>query len=163
MICFTTLIFTLLLSHIARAMPACGDVASPHDTYDLYDNEQLVFTSYNAVFNPMYENGDGNTMGVACSDGANGLASRYPKFRDIPGFPYIGGAFDVTWGSPNCGKCWKLHNKKTNKSISLIAIDAAGTGFNIAKEAFIKLGGNVDSGTLEVEARPVPPSVCGFK
>ena len=46
MIYFTTLIFTLLLSHIARAVPACGDVASPEDQYDTYDDGQPVLATY---------------------------------------------------------------------------------------------------------------------
>jgi len=53
---------------------------------------------------------------------------------------------------------------QTNKLTFLTAIDAVGTGFNIAKEAFEKLnGGSVGSGALEVEPKRVPPSVCGFK
>jgi hypothetical protein len=172
MIYFATFVFTILLSHIARAMPACGDVASPeglYDTYDdTYDDEQfleqpVLDDTYKVTWDSTYDNPNGNTDSVACSNGPHGLAGTYPQFKDFPISPYIGGAFDVKWGSPNCGKCWKLYNKKTNKSISLIAIDAAGTGFNIAKEAFIKLGGNVGSGTLDAQAKQVPPSVCGFR
>ena len=165
MIHFNTFILTFLLSHIARAIPACGDAASLENLYDpTYDDiQQPLITSYKVTWDGTYDNKHGDTNSVACSNGPHGLAHRYPHFKDFPDFPYIGGAFDVHWGSPNCGKCWRLHNKKTNKSISLIAIDADGGGFNIAKEAFIKLGGNVGSGTLEAEAKEVPPSVCGFK
>jgi hypothetical protein len=34
MIYFITFILTLLFSHITRAAPACGDVASPEEPYD---------------------------------------------------------------------------------------------------------------------------------
>jgi len=164
MIYFIT--FILLLLHIVRAVPACGDVASPEDLYDpTYDDvQQPLITSYKVTVDSNYDHKHGNTHSVACSNGPHGLAHRYPQFKDIPNFPYIGGAFNVRWGSPNCGKCWKLHNKKTNKSITLTAIDSARPGFNIGKHAFIKLnGGTVGSGMLEAEAKPVPHSVCGFK
>jgi Cerato-platanin len=160
MIYFTTLIFTLLLSHIARAVPACGDVAPPEDTY----NEELVLASYKVTWDATYDNPDGNTNGVACSNGPNGLADHYPHFKNFPDFPYLGGAFDTKWGSSNCGKCWKLSDKKTGRWIHLTAIDAAGGGFNIGKKAFIALnGGTVGEGTLEAEAISVPRHFCGFK
>jgi hypothetical protein len=158
MIYFTTFIFTLLLSHIARAAPGCGDVASPQE---LYDMEYLP--TYKVTWDATYDNPNGNTNSVACSNGPHGLASRYPHFKNFPDFPYLGGAFDVKWGSPNCGKCWKLFDKKTHRSIYIRAIDAAGTGFNIGKHAFIALnGGTVGGGTLEAEAIPVPGHFCGF-
>ena len=104
MIYFTTLIFTLLLSHIARAMPACGDVASPEDVYDTYDDE-LILATYKVTWDATYDNPNGNTNGVACSNGPHGLAGAYPKFHNFPDFPYLGGAFDTKWGSANCRKC----------------------------------------------------------
>jgi hypothetical protein len=171
MIYFTTFIFALLLSHIARAVPACGDAASPEDLYDpTYDDVQepidLLVTSYKVGWDGKYDKKHGDTKSVACANPPHGYAHRYPHFKDFPDFPYIGGAFDVKHGSPNCGKCWKLHDKKTNKSIHLTAIDHAGhgKGFIISKEAFEKLnGGSVGSGELEAEAKEVPASVCGFK
>jgi hypothetical protein len=100
---------------------------------------------------------------VACSNGANGLAARFPTFGDVPTFPFIGGAFDVVWNSPNCGSCWTLTNPATGTSINLVAVDAAGSGFNIAQEAFVQLnGGQVGQGTLDVVATKVSPSVCGL-
>ncbi|KAN0126469.1 SnodProt1 [Russula decolorans] len=81
MIYFTTLIFTLLLSHIARAMPAFS-------------------------WNSKYDDPNGNTNSVACSN----FAGTYPYFRNFPDFPYIGGSYDTKRGS-NCGKCWKLSYK----------------------------------------------------
>jgi hypothetical protein len=176
MLYFTTFIFSLLLAHVARAAPACDDdVAIPEDVTDVYDSydsydstpsfdEELVLASYKVTWDATYDNGNGNTNGVACSNGPHGLAGSYPHFKNFPDFPYIGGAFDTKWGSPNCGKCWKLTNKKTHRWIYFTAIDAASPGFNIGKHAFIALnGGTIGAGTLEAEAVSVPRHHCGFK
>ena len=144
-------------------MPACGDVASPEDQYDMY-NEELVLATYKVTWDATYDNPNGNTDSVACSNGPHGLASKYPHFKNFPDFPRLGGAFDTKWGSDNCGKCWKLTDKKTKRWIYFTAIDAAGGGFNIGKKAFIALnGGTVGAGTLEAEAiASVPSHFCGF-
>jgi len=166
MLYFTSFVFALLLSRIARAMPACADdVASPND--DLYDSgygdEQLVLAPYKVTWDATYDNPNGNTNGVACSNGPHGLADKYHHFKNFPDFPYLGGAYDVKWGSPNCGKCWKLTHTKTKRWIYFTAIDAAGGGFNIGKHAFIALnGGTVGAGTLEAEAQSVPKHFCGM-
>ncbi|KAF8489431.1 Cerato-platanin-domain-containing protein [Russula emetica] len=169
MIYFTTFIFTLLLAHIARAVPACGDAASPKDLYDpTYDEvQQPLLDTYKVTPSDRYDDPNGSTKSVDCSDGPNGLAHRYPTFQKIPGFPNIGAVFNVEPGSPNCGKCWWLYNKETNETIYLTAIQGTGTArtaFSIAKKGFEKLnGGKVGSGSLQAEAQPVSPSVCGFK
>ena len=78
MISFTTFIFTLL-THIARAMPACGGVASPGDLYDpMYDDAQLVLRvldNYKITWDVTYDNPNGNTKSVTCSN----LATKYPR------------------------------------------------------------------------------------
>ena len=165
MIYFTSLYFTLFLALIARATPACDNAASSEDVYDpTYDDEQLVLATYKVTFDPVYDNPNGNTLSVACSNGPHGLVDKYPHFKNFPNFPYLGGAFDTKWGSANCGKCWKLTDKKTKRFIYFTAIDAAGSGFNIGKKAFIALnGGTVGAGTLEAEAVSVPSHFCGFK
>jgi hypothetical protein len=166
MIYFTAFIFifTLLLAHIARPVPACGDVASPEELFDTYDDdsEQLVLASYKVTWDAKYDNPDGNTNDVVCSDG---LAGIYPQFKNFPDFPYLGGAFDTHWGSSNCGKCWRLSNHQASRAIYFTAIDAAGGGFNMGKKAFIALngGGTVGSGTLDAEAQSVAGHFCGFK
>src|SRR6266852_780625 len=146
MIYFTTFIFALFLSHIARAVPACGDVDSSQDMYDAYGDEELVIVPHKVTWDATYDNGNGDTKSVACSNGPHGLASKYPHFKNFPDFPYLGGAFDTKFGSPNCGKCWKLTDKKTHRSIYFTAIDAAGDGFNIGKKAFIALNGGTVGG-----------------
>jgi hypothetical protein len=170
MIYFTTYFFTLLLAVIARAMPTCDDAASSEDLYseDSYDSSyydaELVLATYKVTWDAVYDERHRSTNTVACSNGPHGLVAQYPELKDIPGFPFLGGVFDTKWGSPNCGKCWRLTDKKTKRSIHITAVDAAGTGFNIGKHAFIALnGGTVGAGTLEAEAVPVPRHHCGFK
>jgi hypothetical protein len=156
MMYFTTLIFTFLLSHVAHAMPACGDFASPQVIYDKYDNEQLVFDTYRATLDQTYDNPNGNTNGVACSN----LSPKYPHFKDFPTFPYVGGAPNTTFNSPNCASCWQLVNPSTGWWIYFTAIDAAGS-FNMGQNSFGALGGSVAAGAFDVEATRVDRSFCG--
>jgi len=108
----------------------------------------------------------GSLNSVACSNGPNGLASRFPTFGDIPNIPFIGGAFDVVWSvwnSPNCGGCWITTNQTTEVSIQIAAIDTAAGGFNIAQEAFEQLnGGHIGQGVVDVVVNNVAASVCGL-
>ena len=164
MIYFATLIFTLLLSQIARAKPACGDAASPQDVYNASDHEQYPpAASYKVVWDYIYDYRGAYTNGVVCSN-TNQLASNFPQFSKFPAFPYLGGAFDIKWGSPTCGQCWKLTNKKTSRSIFITAIDAVWpdwAGFNIGKVAFSDLNGGVAyTDPLDVEAVPVSKTPC---
>jgi hypothetical protein len=161
MIYFTTFIFTLLLAHIARAVPACGDVASPEEVFDTYDYELVPATAtYKVTFDYIYDSAFFNTNGVACDN----LSGTYPQLKDFPGFPFLGGSFDASRNTSTCGKCWKLYNKKSSETVYITAIDKAGVGFNIARTAFIELnGGTLGAGTLEAEAEPVPGYYCGFK
>ena len=93
MIYFTTFIFTLLLTHTARAVPACSDVAPPEDMYDsMYDDEQLVLATQNATWDPKYDNPNGDTRALACS---GYLYPRYPYLKNVPDSPYIGGSYDI--------------------------------------------------------------------
>lgn len=172
MIYFTTFILTLLLSHIAQAIPACGDDASTEDLYDpnpTYADAQHALPTaaiavYPVTWSSKYGDRNGSTSNVTCSNGPHGLEPLYPHFGNFPNFPYIGGAFNIKWGSPNCGECWHLTNVKNHKSIYFTAIDTATVGFILSKPAFILLnGGTLGSGKLEAEAGLVPRHFCGFK
>ena len=172
MIYLTTFILTLLLSHIARATPACGDVASPeelHDpTYaDAADGQHaLPIILYNVTWTNYYDNPNGDTNKVACNNGPHGIHHRYPHFKNIPHFPYIGAAWNVKWGSEYCGSCWNLTNLKTHRTISITVIDSvkSGHGYNISKEAFNVLnGGKLGSTWLQAEAKQVSANPCGLK
>jgi hypothetical protein len=167
MIYLTTFILTLFLAHIARALPrTCGDPAFPDlETPDQYGDAQFDFTipsPLRTTYDNTFDNAQGSLNGVACSNGVNGLASRYPTFGDLPSFPHIGGAFDIVWNSPNCGGCWKITNKASQASIYITAIDTAGAGFNVAGAAYKELNSGRLGGALEVTAQKVPPSVCGL-
>ena len=175
MVHLTTFILTLFLAHIARALPrACSDLSSPESDgtrgYAYGDGDAqyampnpVPVAQYKVSYDPTYDNEVGSMDRVACSDGRHGLASRFAMFREIPTFPYIGGAFDIVWDSPNCGSCWKLTNTANNASIAITAIDSAGHGFNIAESAFEDLnGGEVGDGIMQVEAHKVPIQICGL-
>ena len=162
MVYFAILIFTLLLSHIARAMHACGDAASPQDVYNAYDDEDSeVFATFSVTKDYIYDNLYGHTSGVVCS----GLATTFPVFPLFPAFPYLGGAYDIKKGSntnPGCGQCWKLTSKKTGRSIYLTAIDGVtDSAFNIGTVAFNDLDGKLGGpSTMEVDAARVSNTPC---
>jgi hypothetical protein len=173
MIYFTTFILALFFTHIARALPqGCNDptpdLYANDPTPDMYDdNGQFnlpVPPPLHATHDKKYDNPHGDTKHVTCADGKNGLAKKYPKFDDFPHYPFIGGVHDLKPHSDGCGACWKLTNKKTNESISFIAIDHAAKGFTLSGKAYKKLGGGHHTGKegVEVVGHKVPHSVCGF-
>jgi len=134
-----------------------------HDKPDDKNPEPNIPSPLRATYDATFNNRAGSLNNVACSNGPNGLASRFPTFGDIPNIPFIGGAFDVVWNSPNCGGCWNITNPTTGVSIQITAIDTAGAGFNIAQEAFEKLnGGQIGQGVVDVVASKVAASVCGL-
>ena len=160
MIYFTTFIFTLLLAHIARAMPACGDVASFEDMHDpMYDDKQLILYPPIATWHDLYDNSSGHTIDLMCSN----LAIPFPLYCNFPTFPYIGGAFDIQeHNSPNCGKCWNLTNTETDKFIYFTAINTSKRGFSfvLSRQALMALSGGL--APLVVSADLVPAHFCGF-
>ena len=99
---------------------------------------------------------------VSCSNGANGLETKgYTTFGSLPTFPYIGGAQAIAgWNSPNCGSyfsiqdsvynyadwistimavgtCWEITYQNT--TITVLAMDHAGDGFNLSLDAMNNL------------------------
>ena len=100
--------------------------------------------------------------GAACSNGDFGLETQFPTFGDVPSFPFIGGAFDIVWDSPNCGSCWNVTNPSTGVSILMTAIDTSGVGFNLAEEAFTNLtNGDTSAGVIDVVATKLSTTPCG--
>ena len=144
---------------------SCPPTTTPYPTkpHSKPSSPNAPAPTLRATFDTTYDNKNGSLNSVACSNGANGLVARFPTFGDVPTFPFIGGAFDVVWNSPNCGGCWSLTNPATSVSINFTAVDAAGVGFNIAQEAFVRLnGGEIGQGVIDVVASKVSPSVCGL-
>lgn len=166
MIYLTTFFLTLFLTHIARALPrGCDNLISAETdanqhglTYD--DTEFQPPFPLKATFDQTFDNPGGSLNNVACSNGQNGLASKYPTFSNLPNFPFIGGAYDIVWNSTNCGACWGIYNPENSKTIYITAIDTAGSGFNIAKQAFDALSGGTGGNTLTVEAWKVSDYPC---
>ncbi|KAL5531179.1 hypothetical protein ACEPAG_4055 [Sanghuangporus baumii] len=115
-----------------------------------------------ATYDTTYDNPSGSMWGVACSNGKNGLVGEFPTFGDLPTFPNIGGVEGVSWNSTKCGSCWELTFQGT--SIYVTAVDSAGTGFNIAREALDTLTGGhaVEWGSADVDAKEVERSNCGL-
>ncbi|KAJ5463896.1 Cerato-platanin [Penicillium sp. IBT 31633x] len=127
-----------------------------------------VAETVSVSYDPKYDVGTSSLTTVACSDGANGLIPQgYTDFASLPSFPNIGGALTIPgWNSPNCGKCYQLHysNGKIDKTINIIAIDAAPGGFNIGLRAMNTLtnGQAEQLGRIDVTYVEVDDSVCGL-
>ena len=115
-------------------------------------------------YDETYDNSAGSLSTVACSDGSNGLLTKgFSTFGSLPHFPNVGGAQAVAgWNSASCGSCWKLTYK--GKSINVLAIDHAASGFNIAKAAMNTLtNGQAEAlGRIDVTATQVSASSCGL-
>ncbi|KAJ9653835.1 hypothetical protein H2201_009090 [Coniosporium apollinis] len=102
---------------------------------------------------------------VACSDGSNGLITRYGWNiqGDVPRFPYVGGSSTVAgWNSPNCGKCYSLQYR--DRTVYILAVDHTANGFNIAKTAMDDLtnGQAYQLGRIEAQTAEVALSNCGL-
>jgi hypothetical protein len=112
-----------------------------------------------------YDNGSRPLTAVSCSDGANGLITRYgwQTQQQVSKFPYIGGSDSIPgWNSANCGTCWSAtYNGKT---IYILAIDHAGSGLNIALDAMNDLtnGNAVALGRVDATVAQVDVSNCGL-
>ncbi|KAJ5974581.1 hypothetical protein N7481_011791 [Penicillium waksmanii] len=135
---FTAITVALMASlQLTGAAPA----PQPEAEADLFTRAISVSVSYD----PKFDVSGSSLNTVACSDGTNGLVSKYPTFGNLPTFPRIGGAPTIAgWNSPNCGNCYSLHYKsgKVDKTIKVLAIDAAPGGFNIGKQAMNLLTNN---------------------
>ncbi|EIN07920.1 SnodProt1 [Punctularia strigosozonata HHB-11173 SS5] len=118
-------------------------------------------------FDNTYDNGSNPLANVACSDGANGLITRYgfQTFSDIPDFPHIGGASVIPgWNSPNCGTCWQLTYSGTRNTINVLAVDHADDGFNLSQEALDELTNEqaTQLGRIDATAVQVDVGQCGL-
>ena len=148
----TTFILALFIAPIARALPqACRDSvfsgsSTPVGQYNLGSPQPLV-TTYSAVSNSYYDNPTGSLNGVACSN----IQPFYPLFHDIPHFPFVGGGFNTTYHSQNCGAIWRLTNIATGQHIHFVSIDSSGS-FDLSEHAFLAVGGNTSLGSVDVDA-----------
>ncbi|KAI0738002.1 Cerato-platanin-domain-containing protein [Daedaleopsis nitida] len=140
----------------ATTIVAALVVALPHVT-----TAQTVQTT--VTYSEVYDNPNIPVMDSACGGGDTGLVSDgFDTFGELPHFPSIGGAFVVTGqGSSGCGTCWEL--SRNGKSIRVLAIDTAGSGFNIARGAMDMLTNNqaIQLGRVGVTATRVDVGECG--
>ncbi|KAK7037547.1 hypothetical protein VNI00_011039 [Paramarasmius palmivorus] len=116
-----------------------------------------------------YDNASGSLNVVACSDGENGLITRFgfQTFGDIPTFPFVGGAPTIPgWNSPNCGTCFALTfaNSTGTHTIHFTAIDAGGADFVTGQNALNLLtnGQAAQVGVINVNATVVNATECGL-
>ena len=139
-----TFILTLFLTQIARAVG--------HDPF--FRRLLLILVhvqaTFKATYNPIYDSADETLNDVACSQ----LFATYMMFGMVPLFPFIGGAPNTTYNSPNCGAIWKVTNPENGAAIYFTGIDYS-SGFDLSLETFVVIGGSTEKGSVEVEAEIV--------
>ena len=149
MIYFDMFILTLLLSHIARATPACG-LPLPRS----YATPRMPTPK--RPTRPLHYRLQCHMVEVRRQERRHhqgSLLHSLPHFKNFLDFPYTGGAWNVRLGSDYCGWCWNLTDLKNHKAIYVTLIDNARTGYNISKEAYNVLSGGQPSKTLLAEAK----------
>ncbi|KAI9662526.1 MAG: hypothetical protein M1821_008693 [Bathelium mastoideum] len=110
-----------------------------------------------------YDDGSRSLDAVSCSDGANGLITRYGYQTQsaVPSFPYVGGWQNIAgWNSASCGQC--LSVAYNGKTIYVTAIDHVAEGVNLSEEAMNDLtnGNAVQFGRVDATVTPVDFSNC---
>ena len=121
-------------------------------------------TATTVSYDTFFDDPSANLTSVACSDGPFGLIPKgYSTLGSLPNFPYIGGSDAIAgWGSSKCGTCWSLTYQ--GKTIKVLAIDHAASGFNIAMTAMNDLtnGQSAVLGKVNANAVQIAASNCGF-
>lgn len=111
-----------------------------------------------------YDNPNLSLSTVACSNGPNGLMTKgYTTLGQLPTFPNVGGVYTVTgWDSAYCGTCYNV--TYGSKTITVLAVDVATAGFNVAEAAMNTLTGNQAEflGRVSVTSVEVNASLCGL-
>ncbi|KAF8521002.1 hypothetical protein JB92DRAFT_2827972 [Gautieria morchelliformis] len=144
----------------------------------------VVADSVTVSFDNTYDTPGGSLATVACSDGSNGLLSRFPTFGNLPTFPNIGGAqassrtATRTAGRAGSWRSTARRSKVRPSSIflfhgggaahilplSVLAVDHVVAGFNIAQEVMDTLTGGqaVVLGRIMATATQLAVSACGL-
>ncbi|TKA68289.1 hypothetical protein B0A55_04293 [Friedmanniomyces simplex] len=115
-------------------------------------------------YDPGYDDKSRSMTAVSCSDGVNGLITKYGWQTQgaIPDFPYIGGSDTIAgWNSPSCGECFAV--TWNGRTIHMLAIDHTATGLNMAEEAMNDLTGGqaVFLGRIDGAVVVVDVGLCG--
>jgi hypothetical protein len=104
----------------------------------------------------------------SCSDGANGLMTRYgvnnlQQLRNkLQPNTYVGASPAVTgWNDPNCGRCFRATNPSNNKALNFVVIER-NSGVVTGEEGFRLLSpsGTISEGTLTVNVAELPSQSC---
>ncbi|KAF2875144.1 Asp f 13-like protein [Massariosphaeria phaeospora] len=116
-------------------------------------------------YDPGYDLPERSLSALACSNGVNGLMTKYgwQTLEDIPTYPYIGGYQGIpAWNSPMCGTCYSV--TYNNQTIYVLAIDQTINGFNLAKQAMDALTNNQAEqlGRIEAQYIQVDASKCNI-
>ncbi|KAH6919112.1 snodprot1 [Coprinopsis sp. MPI-PUGE-AT-0042] len=122
------------------------------------------------TYDPWYANGREPLTSSYCSDGVNGLITKYgySTFQEIPSYPRIGSAPAVTdVDSVGCGTCWQLTytDGGSRKSINITAIDWAPPNvFTTSQRAMDELtnGQALNLRTVGVTVKQIPAKSCGL-
>ena len=116
------------------------------------------------TYSTQYDKKKESLVGVACSNGSNGLITKgYTTYGSLKNFPFIGGAQAIEgWNSDQCGTCWEL--SYNDKTINVLAIDHSADGFNLSQEAMDALTGGqaLDLGHVKATVKQLPASACKF-
>jgi len=115
---------------------------------------------YKAVYNEIYDNPNQKLDDVACSN----LITQFPTLGSVPGFPFIGGAPNTSYGSTNCGMCWQVTNVESGLSLFFTSIDDTTATdpslINLSLEAFTDLQGSTEAGSFAAILEMVDNSWC---
>ena len=101
----------------------------------------------------------------ACSDGQNGLITRYQQTTVQRWYPHVSAASFATWNSPECGGCYSLTADNGN-SILVTVIDQCGqqpgysAHFDVSPDAFATLDGSLTAGHIDVSYSKVKSTPC---
>lgn len=150
------------ISAIALGFASLASAISGMSERDFPSSAMLT----NAVsYDTGYDDGSRSLTALSCSDGANGLISKYGwnTQANVPSFPRIGGYQGVEgWNSAQCGTCYGItYNGKT---IYVLAVDHTANGFNLAQAAMNELtnGQAAQLGRIDAQYAQVATSNCGF-
>ncbi|KAI9207301.1 Cerato-platanin-domain-containing protein [Polychytrium aggregatum] len=131
--------------------PPSGGKSLAYATYHMYTSSESLST-------------------VACSDGSNGLMTRWGYSNLSPMWPYVMAFNGAGWNSPSCGTCIELTDTITGNTIHATVIDQCGpppsgysAHFDIAPPAHQELFGasaSVSKGFGSATYRTVSSSNC---
>jgi hypothetical protein len=141
-----------------------------------------IASAISVSYDTGYDDASRSLTAVSCSDGTNGLITKYGWQNQgaVAGFPRIGGYSGIAgWNSAQvsnelsssaiqplttfkCGTCYGVtYNGKT---VYVLAVDHAGDGFNLAKQAMDELtnGQAAALGRIDANYAQVAVSNCGL-